>query len=342
VPIRRKGDGSLPQPGWTSEYDWAGFVPFDDLPRVFNPPGGLLVNANARLVPDDYKPFITRDWAAPYRQRRANELLNEVDRHAVYGMIAIQADILAAEAGDILPALLKPEPSNPRTRQARDLLARWNRFMLSDRPEPLIYAAWLMELQRGLFQARVGDELFASMAHPHIATLLRVLNEKPEWCDNPGTSAKETCDDAIMQALERALDGISRRQGSQIEAWRWGREHRLAYVHPLFDRIPVLRDIASVRFPADGGSETLNRADFHFSGNQPFEANHGATFRGVYDFSDLDNSRFALPLGQSGNIFSPYARNFVERWRKLSYIEIPGNRAEVARTAAGVIQLSPR
>ena len=70
----------------------------------------------------------------------------------------LEADILAAEAGDILPALLKPQPSNPRARQARDMIARWNRFMLADRPEPLIYAAWLMELQRGLFQARVGDD----------------------------------------------------------------------------------------------------------------------------------------------------------------------------------------
>ena len=94
VPIRRKGDGSLPSPGWTGEYDWAGFVPFDDLPRVYNPASGIIVNANARLVPDDYRYFITRDWAAPYRQRRANQLLREVERHPVYGMIAIQADNL--------------------------------------------------------------------------------------------------------------------------------------------------------------------------------------------------------------------------------------------------------
>ncbi|KAK6022868.1 penicillin amidase [Ostertagia ostertagi] len=29
-----------PVPGWTSEYDWAGFVPFDELPRAYNPPAG--------------------------------------------------------------------------------------------------------------------------------------------------------------------------------------------------------------------------------------------------------------------------------------------------------------
>ena len=94
VPIRRKGDGSMPVPGWTSDFDWAGFVPFDELPRVYNPPSGIIVNANGRLVPDDYRHFITRDWAEPYRQLRANQLLREVERHPVYGMIVMQADNL--------------------------------------------------------------------------------------------------------------------------------------------------------------------------------------------------------------------------------------------------------
>ena len=330
VPIRRKGDGSVPQPGWTSDYDWAGFVPFDELPRTYNPPGGIIVNANARLVPDDYRHFITRDWAAPYRQRRANELLREVDRHAVYGMIAIQGDILAADAGDMLPLLLQAKPRNARAARAMEMMGRWNRFMLAERPEPLIYSAWLMELQRGIFQPRVGGDLFQDMQAPRIDVLIRVLRDRPDWCDDPGTSVTETCNDVIAAALDRALDSIARRQGSQIETWQWGNEHNLVYAHPLFDRVPLLRDIASVRYPAGGGSHTLNRADLPYAG------------RGIYDFSDLDNSRFALPLGQSGNILSLYAGNFLERWQKLSYVDIPSNRSEIARTAVGTINLSPR
>ena len=101
-------------PGWTAEYDWAGFVPFDELPRVYNPPSGIIVNANGRLVPDDYRHFITRDWAEPYRQRRANQLLREVERHPVYGMIVIQADNLTPDAADMLPLLLKgPSRATP-------------------------------------------------------------------------------------------------------------------------------------------------------------------------------------------------------------------------------------
>ena len=105
--------------------------------------------------------------------------------------------------------------------------------------------------------------------------------------------------------------------------------------------MPLLRDVASVRFPSDGGAQTLNRAQPSYLGARPFDAVHGAGYRGVYDFADLDNSRFAIPLGQSGNMLSPWARNFVERWQALKYIEIGGTRAETARTAVGTITLAP-
>lgn len=341
VPIRRKGDGSMPVPGWTSEFDWAGFVPFDELPRVYNPGGGIIVNANARLVPDDYRHFISRDWGEPYRQRRANQLLREVVRHPVYGMIVMQADNRTLDADEMLPVLLKGAPRNPRAAKAHALMSRWNRFMLASRAEPLIYTAWIWQLQRGLLADELGEDLFQSMAAPDVPLMIRTIRDKPGWCDDGGTRATETCEDAIALALERALDWIARRHGPDMDKWQWGSEHVAAHRHPLFDTIPLLRDIASVRFPSDGGAQTLNRGQPSYGGDQPFEAIHGAGYRGVYDFSDLDNSRFALPLGQSGNMLSPWARNFVDRWQALSYIEIAGTRAELGRTSVGTITLSP-
>jgi len=341
VPMRRKGDGSMPVPGWTSEFDWAGFVPFDDLPRLYNPAGGIIVNANAQLVPDTYRHFISRDWAEPYRQRRASQLLREVERHPVYGMIVMQADNRTLDADDMLPALLKGAPRNPRAAKAHELLRSWNRFMLASRPEPLIYTAWIWELQRGLLADELGEELFDSLAAPNVPLMLRIIREQPGWCDDGGTRQIETCEDAIALALDRALDWIARRQGPVVESWQWGREHQAAHRHPMFDMVPLLRDLASVRFPSDGGAQTLNRAQPAYRGSRPFEAVHGAGYRGIYDLSDLDNSRFAMPLGQSGNMLSPWARNFVERWQTLRYIEIAGTRAELGRTAVGTITLAP-
>ncbi|MDI1287697.1 MAG: penicillin acylase family protein [Reyranella sp.] len=341
VPMRRKGDGSMPVPGWTGEYDWAGVVPFDALPRVYNPASGILVNANARVVSDYYRYFITRDWAEPYRQRRAGQLLREVERHPVYGMIVIQADNLSLDAVDMVPMLLKSAPRNPRAAKVHDLLGRWNHFMLASRAEPLIYTAWITELQRGLMADELGNDLYESLATPNVPLMMRILREQPGWCDDGGTRVAETCDDTIALALERALDGIARLQGPDIDNWQWGREHLAVHRHPLFDGVPLLRDLASVRFPSDGGAQTLNRAQPSYLGKRPFDAVHGAGYRAVYDFADLENSRFAIPLGQSGNMLSPWARNFVDRWQALKYIEIGGTRAEAARTAVGTITLSP-
>jgi penicillin amidase len=341
VPIRRKGDGSMPVPGWTSEFDWAGFVPFEELPRVYNPVGGLIVNANGRLVPNDYRHFISRDWAEPYRQRRAAQLLGEVERHPVYGMIVMQADNLTLDAAEMLPYLLKGAPRNARAAQARDLLSRWNMFMLASRPEPLIYDAWITELQRGLLADELGEDLFNSIAVPNVPLIVRILRDKPGWCDDGGTKVAESCETAIALALDRALDWIARRQGPDMTKWQWGQEHYAVHRHPLFDGVPLLRNIASVRYPSDGGNQTLNRASPSFRGNRPFDAVHGAGYRGIYDFSDLENSRFATPLGQSGNMLSPWARNFVERWQNLAYINIGGTRAETARSAVGTITLNP-
>ena len=173
-------------------------------------------------MPDDYRHFITRDWAEPYRQRRANQLLREVERHPVFGMTIIQGDILTPDAADMLPLLLKPEPRNNRAARVRELMGRWNRFMLARRPEPLIYEAWIWELQRGLLADRLGDELFYDMASPKVPLLMRIVRDRPQWCDNPKTAATETCDDAIAAALDRALDWIARRQGGDIDTWQWG------------------------------------------------------------------------------------------------------------------------
>ena len=135
--------------------------------------------------------------------------------------------------------------------------------------------------------------------------MMRIIRDKPGWCDDGGTRQTETCEDQIALALDRALDWIARRQGPDIDKWQWGQEHFAAHRHPLFDGVPLLRDLASVRFPSDGGAQTLNRAQPSYRGSRPFDAVHGAGYRGVYDFSDLDNSRFAMPLGQSGNMLSP-------------------------------------
>jgi penicillin amidase len=342
VPIRRKGDGFLPVPGWTGEFDWAGFVPFEELPRVYNPPGGIIVNANARLVPGNFRHFISREWGEPYRQRRANAMISGAGQHHVGSMIAIQEDTLSPDAADTLPPLLALPPRDARQARAMDLLRHWNRRMRADTPEPLIYTAWLRALQRALYADELGDELFKDFTSPNVALLVTILRDRPEWCDDVRTPRSETCAEILLAALDAALDELQARYGAVVERWRWGDAHQATHRHALLDPVPLLRDLASVRFPADGGMHTLNRATPSFRDPRaPYAAVHGAGLRAIYDFDDLANSRFAIPLGQSGNFLSPWYANFVSGWRAFDYLRIDGHRFRLQREGVGTVTLLP-
>src|SRR5690606_17909110 len=75
LPIRGAGDGWLPQPGWDSQYDWSGFIPFEELPVSYNPSSGFIVTANNAIVTDDYDYFLSRDWDYGYRAARIAYLI---------------------------------------------------------------------------------------------------------------------------------------------------------------------------------------------------------------------------------------------------------------------------
>ena len=215
------------------------------------------------LVPDDYRYFITRDWAEPYRQRRANQLLREVERHPVYGMIAIQADNLSPDAAEMLPLLLKRRAAQRRAPpRCASMMGRWNRFMLARRPEPLIYDAWIWELQRGLLADRLGERAVLRPRHAQCAADAAHPARQARLVRRP--------QDARPSRNLRRRDRGRARRGARLDraprrAPTSTAGNGAASISPrtairLFDAVPLLRDVASVRFPSDGGAHTLNRA----------------------------------------------------------------------------------
>ena len=154
VPIRRNGDGRWPVPGWTGEYDWQGWIPFEALPQTIDPAAGVLFNANNRIVPEDYPYLLSADWEAPHRARRLAQLL-ERDAFGPADFAAMQADVLSLLAEDLLPIMLTAAPAlRPRLRPWRGS-RRWDLVMRAEAAEPLIFAAWYRELSRLIY----ADEL---------------------------------------------------------------------------------------------------------------------------------------------------------------------------------------
>jgi penicillin amidase len=322
VPIRGKGDGWMPVPGWSGEYDWTGFVPFAELPRAFNPPSGRFVSANNKIVPDDYRYFLGRDWDLPSRAARIDALLDATPRQSPDSSAAIQADTLSLGAQELLPLMTAIAPENERETAALAMLKGWDGRMDADQVAPLIFTAWLRDLNRILFAERLGNA-FADYWDLHPNVIAGILTQHPEWCSDPARPGIANCPARLAEALRNALDQLAAAYGSDMARWRWGRPHMAAFPHPFFARIPVLDGLFLVAVPADGGADTVNRGGISIqNSDRPYRDRHGAGLRMILDFADLDSSRFIVVPGQSGNPLSHHYADLLEPWRRFSWLRL--------------------
>jgi penicillin G amidase len=334
VPIRGKGDGWLPAPGWSGDYDWTGYIPFDSLPQALNPPSGRFVSANNKIVPDTYPYFLSRDWDLPNRAARINTLLDATPIQSPDATAAIQADILSPMAKDLLPLLLETAPASGRGAAALDRLKAWDGRMARDEAAPLLFATWLRELNRLLLAKKLGDAFDDYWGlRPNVVRL--ILTKHPEWCEQ-SAEAPPSCAEALARSLEMALDDLTRRYGAEMKDWRWGRAHEAAFTNELLSRVPVLRGIFATRIAADGGDDTLNRAaTFTRDENEPFTDVHGPSLRMIVDLSDIAATRFMIAPGQSGNPLSPHYADLMGRWREVGYLTLDGG------AEGGTLELTP-
>ena len=348
IPIRNalgeERPGTMPRPGWDASRDWQGFVPFDELPRVDGPAGGVIVTANHRIVPDRYPHHLTFEWAGGYRAQRIMEKLAERDRHDVESFRALQQDRVSLFSRALLPRLRRvpvPPGAAESVAHARRLLDDWDGAMDPDRPEPLIFHAWTWEFGR-LVSA---DELGALQRDawgrkgPFIQ---RVLERRNVWCDDVDTAAVESCDEMLARALAVAVARIARDHGDDPNAWRWGDAHVAIAEHRPFGET-ALAPLFNLSGAAPGSIYAINAFSFSpLEEERPFASTHGPGFRAIYDLSDLDRSLFIHSTGQSGNVLSALYRSFEEDWRKGRYITVPIARAAFESNALGRLRLIPR
>ncbi|MAE44304.1 MAG: hypothetical protein CMF63_04860 [Magnetovibrio sp.] len=290
--------------------------------------------------------MITRDWALPYRADRIVEILEGQAAHSVGDSQDLQRDILSTPARELLPLMLRATPTSDRGHQAAKLLSEWDFEMRRERPEPLLYTAWLRQIVIALANDELGEALLADYAglvfRPDPRFVETLLTRHRHWCDDIGTPNEETCEERLAVALDRALDEITAVLGPDIEAWRWANPHRATFTHRVFTHVPVLRWLADMSIESDGGDHTVNRGTTQRDRSPDhFSHTDGSGFRAVYDLSDLDNSQFMIATGQSGNFVSPHYRDLLRRWRDVRYIRIAGVRDEVLNRDIGRLFLMP-
>jgi len=338
VPLRKPANdlrGLAPAPGWDQRYDWTGYVPFEALPRAFNPPAGSVVLANHKIVPPRYRHHITYEWQPPFRARRIEDLLSKSEKHDLSTFKRMQADTVSLAVRELLPRFAAANPDHEVVKK----LAAWDANMAADRAEPLIMAAWWREFARALYADELGDAFGPNWAARAVFTG-NVLSAQRHWCDNVRTPQAESCERLLIDSLETALEDLKARYGSD---WKWGQVHVARHRHRPFTRQPWLARLFDISVPSAGDAYTVNAGamDFH-SDAEPFANRHAPSLRQIVDLADLQASVFIHSAGQSGHPLSAHYRDFAPAWARGEYVPMVTERARLEAGGVQRLVLVPR
>jgi penicillin G amidase len=340
VPVRERGEGLVPSPGWSAQYEWRGSVSFEELPRAFNPPDGLWANAN-HDVGKHSAHFFSREFIDPARYRRIRQVLESKDHHSAVDFGALQADEVSLPARELASLLVSClEPAGRLERRALDELRGWDGRIDADSAAASIYEVFRNELIRARHGEALDDLLPAVLGvgpHPLLAAVnshyflqtQRVLEFVRSSPDDP----------AVHGAFRSTCGFLARRLGPRVSAWHWGRLHPLRLEHALSVRKPlgVLFDVPS--FPWSGDLETVRAGGYlpgKLAAGGPISA-----YRLIADCGDWDSSLSCIPGGQSGHRGSPHYADQVEAWRRVAYHPLSFTRPAIARVQRHALKLIP-
>jgi penicillin amidase len=349
IPTRAAGDGTVPVPGWTSQYAWTGTIPFDRLPSVFDPPAGYIVTANNAAVGPSFPELITADWDQGYRANqievRLADLVAKGTKVTAKDMAAIQADTYDANAAALVPVLrevaAKPGAEGDLLQAAR-LLDGWDYRDDADSAAAAYFAVFWKELLHDMF-ARKLPAATAPTGGDRWFSVVHSLLGQPDsswWADEDlGTTDR---DSMISYAAVRAWAEARRLLGGESSSWRWDDLHTLtlknaslgesgvAPIEWLFNRGP---------WHVGGGSSIVDATGWDAS--EGFAVNRVPSMRMVVDLSDFDRSTWINLTGASGHAFDAHYTDQTDLWASGRTRPWPFSAAAVKQAATQTLTLRP-
>ncbi|MCA9944680.1 MAG: penicillin acylase family protein, partial [Anaerolineales bacterium] len=349
IPIRPNGNGRLPVPGWTSENEWQGYVPYDELPSSYNPEQGFLLSANHRVEPEGYPYYLSDGYTPGYRAQQIEDLLKEYAPLSVEDMDLIQEDTFSPQAVQVMPYLEVIQANSPLEEAALDALLNWNLHTDIEGVGTSVYEAWQQRFLANIITDELGDEtaqLYISGHYVRHATqqmpMLIDMLAQPDhpWFDNKNTPEVETRDDIIQQSFEEGVAWLTRLQGDDIANWDWGRIHSVTFPHQPFNQVAVLKNIFnSETYPMRGGNFSIYTNSYDWA--NPFKVWIVSSARHITDLGDFSNSVMLGSTGQNMNLLSPHREDVVRLWQEGSPIPMSYTEAEVEAVHESTLILQP-
>ena len=351
VPRRRKGDGLAPVPGWVRDFDWDGFIPFEELPVYVNPPEGYLATANNCMAGDSYPYLLTGEWLPDYRVRRIRELLAERPRLTMSDHQHIQNETVSLMARRFLRAALPAvhdAAAGGRARDALDRLAMWNHDMSVDSIAATLTFGWVVHFTRAAIAQAVGAEQAAMLlargeqtGFPFMPFYEIAYELALRWLEGESPAWIGDVRPLLLPAMRQTLDVLRDEVGREPADWAWGKLHRVAFQHEM-TRLPGIGRLwKPITIPAPGDGYTVNQSDLspHFP---PDPATVIASCRLIVDVGAWDECLVSLPGGQSGHPASTHYQDRIAEWREGRYFPLLFSRDRVLAASAGAWHLEPK
>lgn len=352
IPVRRASTsgapaGYWPAPGWDSQWDWKGFVPFDDLPHVLDPAEGLIVTAN-QAVTASPTPFLTSEWDYGFRAQRIRSLLTAAPKVSPDLMSQIQGDVRNTYAPTLVERLLAVQVDD-FTAQAQRLLRDWDGSQPANGGRDSASAAYYNAVWKHLLEYTF-DELPPDMGPSGNSRWMIVIEQllkdpKNEWWDDKTTpGVTEGSGEILKRALVDARLDLARVLGKVPSTWRWGRLHQLTLRHPVLggaESPEIVQDIFNRGgIELGGGSSVVNANGWNASGSG-YEVSSGASMRMVVDLSNFDRSRWVNSTGQSGHAYNPHYSDQIDAWAANSPFPWAFSPAAVKEAAEAELLIRP-
>jgi penicillin amidase len=349
IPVRTRGEGDSPSPGWLNSYRWDHFIPAASMPQSYNPKRGFLVSANNKIIGPEYPYFISNDWAPPARARRIEQMIEKrVAAHQAITLADMQtmhSDVLNLEAKEILPILTHIQGETSQQRKALQYLSAWNGEMAVGSQAATIYMVWMAHLRTQLFGPGLqgswnaeekNSYLTTLTSHVPVATVQTALSGTGvDWC--AARSHGGNCDYVLKKALNESLKELEKLQGSAIENWKWGDVHAIHFKHTPFSDVRLLDNFFGRKLASGGAPDTINATNATFQGSLGYVQDFGAAFRQIMQPGD-GSHLYIIATGQSGHPLSAHFDDMIAPYGHGQYFELPTG---PARPAASVLKLEP-
>lgn len=366
VPQRRRGKGATPVPGWNDDYEWTGWIPFEELPHTYNPPEHFIATANNAVVGAEYGYHLSLDTMNGFRAKRIVDSLTAQDQVSADDYARIQTDVYCEPARtflQILRALRDPIAKHAalsrRVRtagDALDTLTGWDCQLTPDSVGGALYQVTLHYTMVRLFEPWLGDltETFIGVGlHPLLHPVnsayldrayliaLRILqNQETEWLRDAAGNTR-TCVEILARALADALAFLEKTLGADMAKWQWGKLHRAAFHHALGGVKPLDRIFNRGPFPYGGDTSTVWQGAFVPQLPIPEGAVFTASWRQILDVSDWDASRGVHAPGQSGHPASRHYADLIPLWLEGKHHPLLWSREKILANREGLVVLEP-